>query len=102
MNLELMRRIDELHQGFAYLVAVMGWFSRYVLSRDLANTLDSSFCVEVLHAALERAGPPAIFNRGQGRQFTSTNFTDCLRASDIDIGMDGRGQAMGGIFVGRL
>jgi len=91
-----------LRQGFVYLVAVMDWFSRYVLSWRLSNTLDSSFCVEALQAALQRAGPPAIFNTDQGSQFTSTDFTDCLTASGIDISMDGRGRAVDNIMVERL
>ena len=91
-----------LRQGFVYLVAVMDWFSRYVLSWRLSNTLDSSFCVEALQAALQRAGPPAIFNTDQGSQFTSTDFTDCLTAFGIDISMDGRGRAVDNIMVERL
>ena len=91
-----------LRQGFVYLVAVMDWFSRYVLSWRLSNTLDTSFCIEALQEALQRAGPPAIFNTDQGSQFTSTDFTGCLTAAGIDISMDGRGRAVDNIFVERL
>lgn len=91
-----------LRQGFIYLVAVMDWFSRYVLSWRLSNTLDSSFCIEALQEALQRAGPPEIFNSDQGSQFTSTDFTDCLKAAGVSISMDGRGRAVDNIFVERL
>jgi len=91
-----------LHRGFVYLVAVMDWFSRYVLSWRLSNTLETSFCVEALQEALSRAGPPDIFNTDQGSQFTSTAFTDCLKDAGVDISMNGRGRAVDNIFVERL
>lgn len=91
-----------LRQGFIYLVAVMDWFSRYVLSWRLSNTLENSFCIEALQDALQRAGPPDIFNSDQGSQFTSTDFTDCLKAAGVSISMDGRGRAVDNIFVERL
>ncbi len=98
-----------LHQGFAYLVAVMDWFSRCVLSWELSNTLDASFCVEALERALtlgklsgaeERR--PVIFNTDQGSQFTSQGFTDVLKTHGIAISMDGVGRAFDNIMVERL
>jgi putative transposase len=91
-----------LRQGFIYLVAIMDWFSRYVLSWRLSNTLDTSFCIEALQDALQRDGPPEIFNSDQGSQFTSTDFTDCLKGAGVSISMDGRGRAVDNIFVERL
>ena len=83
-----------LQWGFLYLVAVMDWASRKVLSWRLSNTLDASFCVEALHEALERYGPPEIFNSDQGSQFTSVDFTDVLKEAGIRISMDGKGRWM--------
>lgn len=91
-----------LRQGFIYLVAVMDWFSRYVLSWRLSNTLETSFCIEALQEALQRFGPPEIFNSDQGSQFTSTDFTDYLKGAGVSISMDGRGRAVDNIFVERL
>lgn len=91
-----------LHHGFVYLVAVMDWYSRYVLSWRLSNTMESSFCIEVLQEALGRFGAPDIFNSDQGSQFTSTDFTDVLKAASVRISMDGRGRAIDNIFVERL
>jgi putative transposase len=88
-------------QGFVYLVAVMDWFSRYVLSWRLSPTLELDFCVEALKCALRR-GRPEIFNSDQGAQFTSEKFTDELAAREIAIGMDGRGRCMDNIFIERL
>ena len=79
-----------LTRGFLYLVAVMDWASRKVLAWRLSNTLESSFCVEALAEALERYGPPEIFNTDQGSQFTSLAFTDGLKDAGIQISMDGR------------
>jgi len=90
-----------LRQGFMYLVAVMDWFSRYVLAWQLSNTLDSHFCVDALQWALCQ-GQPDIFNTDQGAQFTSDAFTTCLQQNDIRISMDGRGRALDNIFVERL
>jgi putative transposase len=90
-----------LRAGFLYLVAVMDWFSRYVLSWRLSNTLDSSFCVEALSAAL-KVGQPEVFNTDQGSQFTAEEFTDLLKARRIAISMDGRGRCLDNIFVERL
>ena len=88
--------------GFLYLVAVMDWASRKVLSWRLSNTLDASFCVEALHEALERYGPPEIFNSDQGSQFTSVDFTDGLTEAGIRISMDGKGRWMDNVFIERL
>ena len=90
-----------LLSGFVYLVAVMDWFSRYVLSWELSVTLDSDFCVSALERALE-VGKPEIFNTDQGAQFTSQAFTERLQEREIRISMDGRGRALDNIFVERL
>jgi putative transposase len=84
-----------------YLVAVMDWYSRYVLAWQLSNTLESSFCLDALHQAL-LWGKPEIFNTDQGAQFTSNRFTDCLIKAEIQISMDGRGRALDNIFTERL
>jgi putative transposase len=88
-------------QGFVYLVAVMDWFSRYVISWALSLTMELDFCVEALKRALRR-GQPEIFNSDQGSQFTSERFTGELRAREIAISMDGRGRCMDNIFIERL
>lgn len=91
-----------LARGFVYLVAVIDWYSRKVLSWRLSNTLDSGFCVDCLEQALQTYGVPEIFNTDQGCQFTSEAFTSVLNAHDIAISMDGRGRALDNIFVERL
>lgn len=91
-----------LTYGFAYLVAILDWFSRYVLSWRLSNTLDSSFCVETIEEALFRDGRPEIFNTDQGSQFTSNDFISKLTGAGISISMDGRGRAFDNIFVERF
>jgi putative transposase len=90
-----------LRRGFAYLVAVLDWYSRYVLAWELAPTLDTEFCVTALEAAL-RQGRPEIFNSDQGAQFTSAAFTGRLEAAGVRISMDGRGRALDNVFVERL
>ena len=90
-----------LAQGFVYLVAVMDWFSRYVLSWALSLTLEVDFCLEALRGALRR-GRPEIFNSDQGSQFTSERFTGELEARGIAISMDGRGRCLDNIFIERL
>jgi len=90
-----------LHKGFVYLVAVIDWFSRYVLSWRLSTTLDTVFCMEALEAAW-RYGTPDIFNSDQGSQFTSREFTESLIMHGAQISMDGRGRALDNIFVERL
>jgi putative transposase len=88
-------------QGFLYLVAVMDWFSRFVLSWSLSLTMEIDFCIEALKSALRR-GRPDIFNSDQGVQFTSEKFIGELAAKDIAISMDGRGRCMDNIFIERL
>jgi putative transposase len=90
-----------LRGGFVYLVAVLDWFSRYVLSWELSNTLDRAFCLAALDAALAQDSPE-IFNTDQGCQFTSTDFTDRLKDAGVQISMDGRGRAFDNIFTERL
>ena len=91
-----------MERGFLYLVAVMDWYSRYVLSWRLSNTMDVGFCIEALNEALERYGEPEIFNSDQGSQFTSPQFTSILLRNDIAISMDGRGRAIDNVFIERL
>lgn len=91
-----------LARGSAYLVAIMDWHSRRVLSWRLSNTLDASFCVEALQEALSRFGQPEIFNSDQGSQFTATDFTDVLLAAGVKISMDGKGRCIDNVFVERL
>jgi putative transposase len=88
--------------GFAYLVAVIDWYSRKVLAWRLSNTLDSGFCVDCLEQSLRVFGTPEIFNTDQGCQFTSDAFTGVLTGHGIAISMDGRGRALDNIFVERL
>jgi putative transposase len=90
-----------LHRGFLYLVAVMDWYSRHVLSWRLSNSMDVEFCVEALDAAFE-FGTPEIFNTDQGVQFTSRAFTDRLLSRAVEISMDGRGRALDNVFIERL
>ena len=90
-----------LQRGFIYLMAVIDWFSRYVLSWEISVTLDTSFCLDTLDWALQVA-TPEIFNSDQGVQFTSTEFTNWLKAAEICISWDGRGRALDNIFVERL
>jgi putative transposase len=90
-----------LRQGFLYLVAVLDWYSRYVLAWELSNTLDTSFCLQALEAAL-RQGQPRIVNTDQGIQFTSHLYTHRLEQAGIQISWDGRGRALDNVFVERL
>ena len=89
-------------KGFCYLVAIIDWASRMVLSWRLSNTLDSSFCVEVLEEAISKYGCPDIFNTDQGSQFSSEVFTECLSSHGIAISMDGKGRWRDNIFIERL
>ena len=91
-----------LRRGFMYLVAVMDWHSRKVLSWRVSNTLDADFCVSALQEAIARYGCPEIFNTDQGSQFTSEAFTNVLKSNGIKISMDGRGRCMDNIFIERL
>jgi putative transposase len=90
-----------LRSGFVYVVAVLDWFSRYVLSWAVSNTMDVHFCLDALEHALRRA-QPEVFNSDQGVQFTRTEFTSRLEMAGIRISMDGRGRALDNIFVERL
>jgi putative transposase len=90
-----------LRRGFAYLVAVLDWHSRYVLSWALSGSLETEFCLEALEEALLDARPE-IFNTDQGTQFTSESFTGCLKREGVRISMDGRGRVFDNIFVERL
>jgi len=89
-------------RGFAYLVAVIDWYSRKVLSWRLSTTLDAGFCVEALEEALEHHGKPEIFNTDQGCQFTSEDFVSVLQREEVKISMDGKGRWMDNVFVERL
>ena len=91
-----------LKQGFVYLVAVIDWHSRYVLSWGISVTMESNFCVEALDQAIRKYGVPDIFNTDQGPQFTCTAFTDVLKLVGARISMDGRGRALDNVFVERL
>lgn len=91
-----------LEHGFAYLVVIMDWYSRAVLSWRISNTLEVAFCCEALDEALLKYGSPEIFNTDQGSQFTSQPFIERLKAQGISISMDGRGRALDNIFVERL
>jgi putative transposase len=90
-----------MRRGFLYLVAILDWYSRYVLSWELSNTLDGAFCLLALEQALAQA-QPEIFNTDQGAQFTSLAFTGRLVAAGIQISWDGRGRALDNVFVERL
>jgi putative transposase len=91
-----------MSRGFMYLVAVMDWHSRKVLSWRVSNTLDTDFCVQTVEEAISRFGAPEIFNTDQGAQFTSSAFTSLLKDNDINISMDGRGRVQDNIFIERL
>jgi len=91
-----------MRRGFLYLVAVMDWASRKVLSWRLSNTLDADFCIEVLKEALARFPRPRIFNTDQGSQFTSLDFTQVLKDAGIKISMDGKGRWMDNVMIERL
>ena len=91
-----------VQRAFLYLVAVMDWATRRVLSWRLSNTLDARFCTDALTEALERYGRPRIFNTDQGSQFTSLEFTATLKDASVAISMDGRGRCMDNIFIERL
>ncbi|MBI5616739.1 MAG: IS3 family transposase [Gammaproteobacteria bacterium] len=89
-------------KGFMYLVAIIDWYSRRVLSWRLSNTLDTGFSIDALEEALERFGAPQIFNTDQGAQFTSDDFTEVLKDHGVDISMDGKGRWVDNVFVERL
>jgi len=91
-----------LPRGFVYLVAIIDWYSRKIMSWRLSNTMDAGFCVDCLEEAIATYGAPEIFNSDQGSQFTSDAFTGVLINSGVKISMDGRGRALDNIFVERL
>jgi putative transposase len=91
-----------MQAGFLYLVAILDWYSRYVLSWELSNTMDTEFCLSALERALRHHGKPEIFNSDQGSQFTSQAFTSRLEGEGVRISMDGRGRAFDNILVERL
>ncbi len=91
-----------LEQGFVYLVAVIDWYSRKVLSFRLSNSMDAAFCTDCLEDAIKLYGKPEIFNTDQGAQFTSQGFTEVLLNNTITISMDGRGRVFDNIFIERL
>lgn len=90
-----------MRNGFMYLVAVIDWYSRYVLAWQLSNTLESTFCLEALRQALTQ-GRPEIFNTDQGVQFTAIAFTQVLEAAEVQISMDSKGRALDNVFIERL
>jgi putative transposase len=91
-----------MRRGFLYLVAVMDWATRKVLSWRVSNTMDVAFCIEALEDAMARFGKPDIFNTDQGSQFTSSRFTAVLSTAGVRISMDGRGRWMDNVFIERL
>jgi len=91
-----------MRKGFVYVVAVMDWYSRKVLSWRMSNTLDAEFCVAALREALHKHGRPEIFNTDQGCQFTSEAFTQVLKDNRVAISMDGKGRCMDNVFIERL
>jgi putative transposase len=90
-----------LARGWVYLVAILDWYSRYVVAWEVSNSLDSAFCIAALERALAQTRP-GIFNTDQGCQFTSQEFTGRLREAQVRISMDGRGRALANVFVERL
>ncbi|MBC7147682.1 MAG: IS3 family transposase [Thioclava marina] len=91
-----------MRRGFLYLVAIMDWHTRKVLSWRISNTLEADFCVEALNEAIHKFGPPEIMNTDQGSQFTSFAWTERLRRSGVRISMDGKGRFLDNIFIERL
>lgn len=91
-----------MKRGFIYLIAIIDWHSRKILSWKVSNTMEVSFCTEALREAIENYGTPEYFNTDQGSQFTSTAFTSILESHNIRISMDGRGRYADNIFVERL
>jgi putative transposase len=91
-----------LAKGFAYLVAIIDWYSRKVLSWRISNSMEAVFCVDCLEDALRIHGKPEVFNSDQGAQFTSPDFTGVLKREGITISMDGKGRATDNIFIERV
>ena len=91
-----------MKQGFMYLIAIIDLYSRYVLNWSISNSMDATWCANVLKEAIKEHGTPEIFNTDQGSQFTSLKFTDVLKANHIRISMDGKGRAIDKVFIERL
>jgi putative transposase len=91
-----------MKRGFVFLVAILDWATRKVLAHRVSTSMTPDFCVEALEEAIEKYGPPQIFNTDQGSQFTSIAFTDVLKEHDIEISMDGKGRWVDNVFVERL
>ena len=91
-----------LEQGFVYLVAIIDWYSRYILSWKISISLESELCVSALEEAIEKYGKPEIFNTDQGVQFTSNNFVSTLIQHKIMISMDGKGRALDNVYIERF
>lgn len=91
-----------MEHGFLYLCAVIDWYSRYILSWEVSNTLSSDFCIRALNDALKTGQKPEIFNTDQGSQFTSNDFTKILIDQEIQVSMDGKGRALDNIFIERF
>lgn len=91
-----------MQKGFMYLIAIIDWFSRFVLAWRVSNTMTSDFCVQALEEAFDKFGSPKIFNTDQGSQFTSNDFINVLKSKPLQISMDGRGRALDNIFIERL
>lgn len=89
-------------KGFMYLTAVIDWYSRYILSWRLSNTLTTDFCIEVVQEAFDKFGKPEIFNTDQGSQYTSNAFIELLQKNEVKISMDGKGRALDNIFIERF
>ena len=85
-----------------YLTAVIDWYSRYILSWRLSNSLTTEFCIEVVQEAFEKYGKPEFFNTDQGSQYTSNDFIDLLKKNEVKISMDGKGRALDNIFIERF
>lgn len=89
-------------KGFMYLTAVIDWYSRYILSWRLSNTLTTDFCIDVVQEAFDKFGKPEIFNTDQGSQYTSNAFIDLLQKNEVNISMDGKGRALDNVFIERF
>jgi putative transposase len=91
-----------LEHGFVYLVAIMDWYSRRILSWEISTTMDSEFCISTLERAIKKYGTPEIFNSDQGSQFTSKSFREVLENKEVKISMDGKGRALDNIVIERF
>jgi putative transposase len=91
-----------MHKGFLYLTGIMDWYSRYLLSWELSNTLDTRFCLDALHKAFAEHGTPEIFNTDQGSQFTSREYTRALKESGVRISQDGKGRCLDNAIIERF